>query len=42
MQANHAHTVALGTDPTNCLDCHSDKKAAHGSIDYVAAGYVNL
>jgi predicted CxxxxCH...CXXCH cytochrome family protein len=34
--------ITLGTDPTNCLDCHSDKTAAHGSVDHVAMGYVTL
>jgi predicted CxxxxCH...CXXCH cytochrome family protein len=35
-------TIALGVDPTYCLDCHSDKTAAHGSVDHVAYGYVTL
>ncbi|HKJ04630.1 MAG TPA: putative metal-binding motif-containing protein [Geopsychrobacteraceae bacterium] len=34
-------TIALGADPTHCLDCHSDKELTpHGSVDHVAIGYV--
>ena len=34
--------IAAGANPTNCLNCHSDKTAAHGSVDHVAAGLVTL
>ncbi|MFC1843659.1 CxxxxCH/CxxCH domain-containing protein [Thermodesulfobacteriota bacterium] len=35
--------IALGANPTNCLDCHSDKELTpHGSVDHVAAGKVTL
>jgi len=35
--------IALGANPTHCLDCHSDKELTpHGSVDHVAAGYVTL
>ena len=27
--------ISTGADPTNCLDCHSDKTVAHGSVDHV-------
>jgi len=33
--------IALGTNPTICLDCHSNKLlTVHGSVDHVALGYV--
>jgi hypothetical protein len=35
-------TINAGADPTNCLDCHSDKTTGHGSIDHRAVGYVTV
>ncbi len=33
--------ITAGADPTNCLDCHSDKLLlVHGNVDHVALGYV--
>jgi len=33
--------IALGANPTNCLDCHSDKQLTpHGGTDHLAFGYV--
>ena len=32
--------IVVGPNPTNCLDCHADRAAAHGNIDHVALGYV--
>jgi len=35
--------IALGANPTHCLDCHLDKELTpHGSVDHAAAGYVTL
>ena len=34
-------TIALGANPTNCLDCHSNKYlAVHLAADHVGLGYV--
>ena len=34
-------TIALRANPTNCLNCHSDKDLTpHGNVDHVALGYV--
>jgi len=35
--------IALGANPTHCLDCHSDKELTpHGSVDHMALGYVTI
>jgi hypothetical protein len=35
--------IALGANPTHCLDCHLDKELTpHGSVDHVAFGYVTV
>ena len=35
--------ITLGANPTNCLDCHSNKNlTVHGNVDHVSLGYVIL
>ncbi len=40
--AEVVNAIDTGANPTNCLDCHTDKMAAHGSVDHVANNLVTL